>query len=143
MDADNLLQVLFRIIAAYFKDNCADEMTNGLVFLEILQKEALASQPTLSRFWNRIDEFSLYQMDQIEQAMQDTNYAIRHPDMMLFDLDSMLLNTYGHQEGVGFNYHYQAHGYHPLLYFNGLTGDLLNAELRDETQSKQSIIGER
>ena len=57
-----------------------------------------------------MDEFSLYQMDQIEQAMRDTIYAIRHPDMMLFDLDSMLLNTYGHQEGEGFNYHYQAMG---------------------------------
>lgn len=67
-DADNLLQVLFQIIAAYFEDNCADELTNEPVFLEILQKEALASQPTLSRFWNRMDEFSLYQMDQIEQA---------------------------------------------------------------------------
>lgn len=120
-DADNLLQILFQIIVAYFEDNCADELTNEPVFLEILQKEALASQPTLSRFWNRMDEFSLYQMDQIEQAMRDTIYAIRHPDMMLFDLDSTLLNTYGHQEGEGFNYHYQAHGYHPLLCFDGLT----------------------
>ena len=133
-DADNLLQILFQIIVAYFEDNCADELTNEPVFLEILQKEALASQPTLSRFWNRMDEFSLYQMDQIEQAMRDTIYAIRHPDMMLFDLDSTLLNTYGHQEGEGFNYHYQAHGYHPLLCFDGLTGDLLKTELRDGTQ---------
>ena len=54
-DADNLLQILFQIIVAYFEDNCADELTNEPVFLEILQKEALASQPTLSRFWNRMD----------------------------------------------------------------------------------------
>jgi len=53
--------------------------------------------------------------------------------IMLFDLDSTLLNTYGRQEGEGFNYHYQAHGYHPLLCFDCLTGDLLKAELRDET----------
>lgn len=29
--------------------------------------------------------------------------------------------------------HYQAHGYHPLLCFDGMTGDLLKAELRDGT----------
>ena len=52
---------------------------------------------------------------------------------MLFDLDSTLLNTYGHQEGAAFNYHYQAHGYHPLLCFDGITGDLLKMELRDGT----------
>lgn len=54
--------------------------------------------------------------------------------MMLFDLDSTLLDTYGKQEGEGFNFHYQAHGYHPLLCYDGLTGDLLKAELRDGTQ---------
>ena len=45
---------------------------------------------------------------------------------MLFDLDSTLLNAYGKQEGEAFNYHYQAHGYHPLPCFDGITGDLLN-----------------
>ena len=133
-DADNLLQVIFQIIAAYFEDDCADELTKEPVFLEILRKESLASQPTLSRFWNRMDESSLRQIDQIGQTLRDTVYAIRCPEMMLFDLDSTLLNTYGHQEGEGFNFHYQAHGYHPLLCFDGLTGDLLKAELRDGTQ---------
>jgi len=81
-----------------------------------------------------MDESTLRQFDQIEQKMRDTVYAIKHPEFMLFDLDSTLLNTYGAQEGEGFNYPYQAHGYHPLLCFDGLTGDLLKAELRDGTQ---------
>ena len=34
--------------------------------------------------------------------------------MFLLDLDSTLLDTYGHQEGEGFNFRYQSHGYHPL-----------------------------
>ena len=84
-DADNLLQMIFQIIAAYFEDDCADELTKDPVFLEILRKESLASQPTLSRFWNRMDESSLHQLDQICQTMRDTVYAIRHPEMMLFD----------------------------------------------------------
>lgn len=133
-DSENLLQMIFQIIAGYFEDDCADELTNEPVFTEILQKAHLASQPTISRFWNRMDETTLEQLNEIGARMRDVIYSIKHPEQMLFDLDSTLLDTYGHQEGEGFNYHYQAHGYHPLLCFDGLTGDLLKAELRDGTQ---------
>ena len=40
-----------------------------------------------------------------------------------------LRNTYGKQEGEGFNFHY-----HPLLCYGKITGDLLKAELRNGTQ---------
>ena len=132
-DSENLLQMLFQIIAGYFEDDCADELTNEPVFTEILQKDRLASQPTISRFWNRMDETTLGQLSEINSRMRDTIYSIKHSEHMLFDLDSTLLNTYGHQEGEGFNYHYHAHGYHPLLCFDGLTGDLLKTELHDGT----------
>ena len=136
------MQVIFPIIAAYFEDDCADELTNEPVLTEILRKEVLASQPTLPRFWNRMDEDTLKQFDIIDQAMRNTVYSVRHPDFMLFDLDSTLLNTYGNQEGEAFNYHYQAHGYHSLLCFDGLTGDLLKAELRDGRQYCSKGSGE-
>ncbi len=136
------MQVIFPIIAAYFEDDCADELTNEPVWTEILRKKVLASQPTLPRFWNRMDEDTLKQFDIIDQAMRNTVYSVRHPDFMLFDLDSTLLNTYGNQEGEAFNYHYQAHGYHSLLCFDGLTGDLLKAELRDGRQYCSKGSGE-
>ena len=133
-DPDNLMQMLYQIIAAYFEDDCADELTNDPVLTSILEKEALASQPTLSRFWNRMDNDTLTQLDSINAKMRDIVYSIKAPEHMLFDLDSTLLNTYGKQEGEGFNFHYQAHGYHPLLCYDGITGDLLKAELRNGTQ---------
>jgi len=49
-DGDNLLQAIYQIISAYFEDDCADELTNEPVMTAILNKDALASQPTLSRF---------------------------------------------------------------------------------------------
>lgn len=134
IDPDNLLQLIYQIIAAYFEDDCADELTLDPVFTAILDKPALASQPTISRFFNRMDETTLEQFGQIEKLMRDIVYSIKPPEHMLFDLDSTLLNTYGKQEGEAFNYHYQAHGYHPLLCFDGITGDLLKVELRDGTQ---------
>lgn len=130
-DPDNLMQIIYQSTASYFEDDCADELTNDPVLTAILEKEGLGSQPTISRFFNRMDEDTLKQIDQIEVKIRDTVYAIRHPEFMLFDLDLTLLNTYRNQEGEGFNYHYQSHGYHPLLCFDGLTQDLLKAELRD------------
>ena len=133
-DPDNLMQMVYQIIAAYFEDDCADELINDPVLTAILDKNKLASQPTLSRFWNRMDEGTLSQLDMIQERMREIIYSIQKPEHMLFDLDSTLLNTYGSQEGEGFNFHYQAHGYHPLLCYDGLTGDLLKAELRDGTK---------
>lgn len=132
-DNENLMQMVYQIIAAYFEDDCADELTHDPVFQAILDKNALASQPTLSRFFNRMDEDTLRQFDDIDQRLRDIVYSIKHPEHVLLDLDSTLLGTYGHQEGEGFNFHYQAHGYHPLLCYDGLTGDLLKAELRNGT----------
>lgn len=51
--------------------------------------------------------------------------TVYQPQQIPFDIDSTLLNAYGKQEGIAFNYHYQANGYHPLLCYDGLTGDLL------------------
>lgn len=114
-DDVNLMQVIYQIISAYFEDDCADELTNDPVMKAILNKDALASQPTLSRFFNRMDEDTLDQLNQITRELRKVIYSIKKPECMLFDIDSTLLDTYGNQEGESFNYHYQAHGYHPLL----------------------------
>ena len=132
-DDANLMQVIYQIIAAYFQDDCADELTDDPILTAILNKDALASQPTLSRFFNRMDADTIGQLSQITRELRKVIYSIKKPEFMLFDIDSTLFNTYGRQEGEGFNYHYRAHGYHPLLCYDGLTGDLLKAELRDGT----------
>ena len=132
-DDENLMQMIYQILSAYFADDCADELTLDPVFHTILGKSGLASQPTLSRFFNRMDKDTLMQFDDIDKSLRDIIYAIQRPKHILLDLDSTLFATYGHQEGEGFNFHYQKHGYHPLLCYDGLTGDLLKAELRDGT----------
>lgn len=132
-DDENLCQMIYQILAGYFNDNDADELSNEPIFKRILEKSSLASQPTLSRFFNRMDEDTLTQFNEICKTLRALVYGIKRPKMVLLDLDSTLLNTYGKQEGEGFNYHYSAHGYHPLLCYDGLTGDLLKAELRNGT----------
>ena len=132
-DDENLMQMIYQIISAYFADDCADELTLDPVFHAILEKDGLASQPTLSRFFNRMDGDALIQFDDIDKCLRDIIYSIKRPEHMLLDLDSTFFGTYGNQEGEGFNFHYQTYGYHPLLCYDGLTGDLLKADLRDGT----------
>ena len=60
-DQKNLLQMIYMIIAGYFEDDVSDELTNDPVFKSLLEKDALASQPTVSRFFNRMDEDTLNQ----------------------------------------------------------------------------------
>ena len=132
-DDENLLQMIYQIFGTYYEDNCADGLRNDPILSAVLGKEALASQPTLSRFFNRMDDDTLRQFDDIMRKLRKKIYSVRMPEFVLFDIDTTLLPTYGHQEGEGFNYHYQAHGYHPLLCYDGLTGDLLRAQLRAGT----------
>ena len=129
-DDQNLMQVLLQLFSAYFTDDCADELTEDPVFTAILGKSALASQPTLSRFYNRMDGDTLEQFDEIGRVLRRRIYGCRRPQAVLLDLDSTLLETYGAQEGEAYNFHYGAHGYHPLLCYDGLTRDLLRVKLR-------------
>ena len=93
--------MIYQILARYFNDNDADELTNDPVMNAILDKDGLASQPTLSRFFNRMDEDTLKQFEDILMHLKSKVYAIKKPKMVLLDLDSTLLDTYGSQEGVG------------------------------------------
>ena len=133
-DRDNLLQMIYMIIAGYFEDDNSDELTNDPVFKAVLNKDALASQPTISRFHNRMDEDSLNQFLSIGSALRKRIYSIQMPEAIILDLDSTLLNAYGKQEGRAFNFHYQSNGYHPLVCYDGITGDLIKIQLRDGTQ---------
>ena len=133
-DHENLLQMLYQITGAYFQDDHADSLRNDPVLNAVIGKTALASQPSLSRFHNRMNTQSLEQLEEIQRIFRRRVYSVEKPEHILLDLDSTLLAAYGTHEGEAFNYHYQAHGYHPLLCFDGLTGDLPKVELRPGTQ---------
>lgn len=141
-DEKNLWQVIYQILGAYFEDDCADELTHDPVLTAILEKRALASQPTLSRFFNRMDETTLEQFHDLMRRFRKVVYRIKKPQLLLLDLDSTLLDTHGHQEGEGFNFHYQNHGYHPLVCYDGMTGDLLKIQLRDGTDYSSTGVVE-
>ena len=81
-----------------------------------------------------MDEDTLNQFLSIGKMLREKIYSIQMPEAIILDLDSTLLDAYGKQEGRAFNFHYQSNGYHPLVCYDGLTGDLIKIQLRDGTQ---------
>lgn len=128
---ENLLrQKIYQIIAGYHEDDAADQLTNDPVFTQVLGTDALASQPSLSRFFGRFDHKAIVQIEQANQALLDKMHRVRKSNVLLMDLDSTHADTYGHQEETAFNSHYGTVGYHPLVAFDAATGDFLKAQLR-------------
>lgn len=127
---DILLQKVYQRIAGYTTDDNSDELRYDPALTTILDKNALASQPTISRFNNNLDKENLRQFNKINELLLDKVYSIDMPNQIILDIDSTNFETYGKQYGSAYNSHYSANGYHPLLVFDGLTGDLLKAELR-------------
>src|SRR5690625_2002151 len=125
-----LRQKIYQMIAGYAEDDAADQLTNDPVFTQIVGTGALASQPSLSRFFPRFDADSISQMNQANQKILDKVHQCRGSKSIIFDLDSTHADTYGEQESASFNAHYGTVGFHPLVAFDGITGDFLKTQLR-------------
>jgi hypothetical protein len=91
----------------------------------------LASQPTISRLENAVDRHAI---EALAAAIVEVYIAQRSrsgvPRRLLLDLDGTDDPAHGDQEGVAYHGYYRQHMYHPLLVFDGETGQLVTAVLR-------------
>lgn len=91
----------------------------------------LASQPTLSRLENAVDRHAI---EALAATLVEVYIAQRSPGgaprRLLLDLDGTADPAHGEQEGVRYHGYYRQHMYHPLLVFDGDTGQLITAVLR-------------
>jgi hypothetical protein len=91
----------------------------------------LASQPTFSRLENAVDRHTA---ERLAGALVHLYVRERSrtgvPQRVLIDVDGTDDPAHGDQEGVAYHGFYQQHMYHPLLVFDGETGQLITAVLR-------------
>lgn len=132
-------QRLSQITAGYADQNDADALRADpllkLVCGRMPETEPdLASQPTLSRFENAFSGRDCYRL---AEALGAVSLRERErggiPTRILLDLDSTDDPTHGEQEGRAYHGYYRQHMYHPLLVFDGDTGQLITAVLRPGT----------
>lgn len=128
-----LRQRQYQIIAGYEDCNDATLLRHDSVFKAIAGRAPdgapLASQPTLSRFENRVHGDVLREINE-----QFTRTYIRTraepPDEILIDIDSTNVDAHGLQQLTFFNAYYDEHVYHPLLVHDAKTGLVLAVVLR-------------
>ena len=118
------------LIAEYDTDSAANILRNDPVWQLYLGKEKLASQSTISRFYDCFTQKNIEELQALNQAILDKVYPLHDGSDFIIDLDSTHTDTYGHQEQANYNAHYQTYGYHPLVVFDGMTRYFLKAELR-------------
>ena len=129
-----LKQMILQLIAGYKADSSADILRHDPVLQTLSLEDALASQPSISRFFDRITEQTIEDFQMFNQALIDQARLVRNDTDIIIDLDSTHSDTFGRQEQTDYNAHYRTHGYHPLVAFDGLTGDFLKAKLRSGNQ---------
>src|SRR5690625_1448118 len=129
-----LKQILFQIIAGYKADLSADILQHDPVLQTLSTDGVWASQPSISRFFDRMTEQSIEDLQTLNQVLIDRARLIRNDTAMIIDLDSTHSDTFGNQEQTDYNAHYGTNGYHPLVAFDGLNGDFLKAKLRPGSQ---------
>ena len=130
-DDQIIMQKILQGIAGYYTDNAADYLANDPMLTRVCHMEKLASQPTLSRFNSRASNLKIIDAESVLKYLRDVAYSLKPQSRVIMDIDTTILPTYGSQDGGEYVYHYDAVGYHPILCYDGLTGDILRSELRD------------
>jgi hypothetical protein len=129
-------QRIFQIACGYEDQDDADCLRSDpllkLVCGRLPESGAdLASQPTFSRLENAVDRQSCYRL---AVALGELYLRERErdgiPTHIVLDLDGTDDPTHGAQEGSAYHGYYRQHMYHPLLIFDGETGQLITAVLR-------------
>lgn len=91
----------------------------------------LASQPTLSRLENAPGRRACHRMaEALVELYMERRGADGEPSRVLLDFDSTDDPAHGGQEGVAYHGYFSQHQYHPLLVFDGDTGQFVTAVLR-------------
>ena len=137
-----LKQIILQIVAGYNTDSAANILQHDPVLQTLSSDEPLASQSSISRLYDRVEGETIKTLQVFNQVLIDKARLVRNDTLMIIDLDSTHSDTFGHQEQTAYNAHYGTNGYHPLVAFDGLTGDFLKAKLRSGNQYTSNGVKE-
>jgi len=131
---DLLKQRVFQIAAGYEDANDANTLRDDPIFKLLLDHlpetgAPLASQPTISRFENRISRTELYRMALVLLEQFIASYA-SPPSVIVLDVDDTEDPVHGEQEQARYDSYYGGDCFLPLHLYEGLSGRLITTILK-------------
>jgi len=131
-----LSQRVMQIAAGYEDANDCNVLNDDEILkLCANQKKALATQPTISRFENKVNTKELYNMAKVFVDQFMASYE-SEPEIIILDPDDTNSFTYGQQELTLFNNYYGDYCYMPLHIYEGFSGKLITTILKPGRRSK-------
>src|SRR5919109_3655698 len=126
---DLLKQRVLHIAAGYEDANDATTLRYDPIFKVLLGRlpesgPPLASQPTISRFENRVSRTELYRLARVFVEQFIASYD-RPPKLIVLDFDDTEDPAHGEQEQVRYDGYYGGYCFLPLHVYEGLSGRLI------------------
>src|SRR5499433_734952 len=131
---DLLKQRVYQIVAGYEDANDANTLRDDPIFKLMLDRlpetgASLASQPTLSRFENRVSRTELYRMARVLLDHFIASYT-KPPQVIVLDVDDTEDRVHGQQEQARYDGYYGGYCFMPLHLYEGLSGRLMTTILK-------------
>jgi len=143
--ADLILALLFAVIAGLRRLNKTDVLQYNGAFLSLLGLSEFPDQSTLRRFLKRLSPAVIRQMVRLHDSVRRELSGRPHPpSRLIFDIDSVVLTLYGHQQGARVGYHPKKRGrrsYHPLLCFEAQRQEFWHGSLRPGNAASNTGVG--
>jgi hypothetical protein len=143
--ADLLLALLYAIIAGLRRISKTPLLQYNGTFLDLLGLERFPDETTLRRFLQRLPPQAIRQLVTLHDGLR-TQFFTRPklPTSLIFDLDSVVLTLYGHQQGARVGYNPKKQGrrsYHPLLCFEASRQEFWHGSLRPgDTSANTGVV---
>jgi hypothetical protein len=130
---DLLKQRIFQIACGYEDGNDSNELRDDPIMKIACERlpddEALASQPTVSRFENGLSRTDLYRIAEVFLNVFIHSYS-EPPEAIILDIDDTDDLTHGHQQLTLFNAYHGDYCYMPIHIYEGKSGKLITTVLR-------------
>ena len=141
---DLLKQRVFQIVAGYEDANDANTLRHDPILKLLLGRlpesgAPLASQPTISRFENRVSRTDLYRMARVLVDQFIASYE-RPPKLIVLDFDDTEDPAHGQQEQVRYDGYYSGYCFLPLHVYEGLSGRLITTIFKAKRFSAAQLL---
>jgi hypothetical protein len=141
---DLLKQRVLHIAAGYEDANDANPLRHDPIFKVLLGRlpesgPPLASQPTISRFENRVSRTALYRLARVFVDQFIASYD-RVPQLIVLDFDDTEAPAHGEQEHIRSDGSYSASCFLPLHVYEGLSGRLITTIFQAKRFTGQQML---